>query len=168
MLRRFIRILLLWVSLGLLPAYADCTTPGMFQAPCNDVSIAILNEIFGSVTDGTAYDTVVGAIFAIMNQIALGVGIILVLYSVITGTVHISHSGELLKERAGLMFPFRLISGITLLLPKANGFCIAQLMVYWMITSGVGAADSVWSAALTYLQSNSIWTTSTASTSSLS
>jgi len=161
MLRGSIGILCLWLTLGLIPAYADCTDPGLFEAPCNDISIAIVGEIFGTVSSGETYETVIGAIFAEINQVALNVGLILILYTLITGSINISHSGEILREKSGVMFPLRMISGVALLLPKANGFCIAQMIVYWMITSGIGAADSVWSSAVGYLQTSGMFTAST-------
>ncbi|MDI1352681.1 MAG: type IVB secretion system protein DotA, partial [bacterium] len=50
-----------------------------------------------------------------------------------------------------MWIPVRSTIGLALLIPKASGYCLMQIFVMWIVVQGVGAADKVWEAALSYL-----------------
>ena len=68
-------------------------------------------------------------------------------------------------EKGSIWWPMRLIAGFMLLLPKANGYCYAQIVVFWMMTQGIGAADTLWTAALNFVEANGLYTTVSANSS---
>jgi len=46
--------------------------------------------------------------------------------------------------------PIKLVVGIILLIPKASGYSIIQVIVMWIVVMGIGIADSTWKAMVTH------------------
>ncbi len=119
-----------------------------------DKSILLLGQMFGGV-DGVlhGYGTqVLGAMFGIYNAAVIGVGGIIILYTIVVSTMNTAHEGEYLGRKWSTMWiPLRSALGTALLIPKASGYSIIQIFIMWVIIQGVGAADTLWKTTLEYI-----------------
>ena len=157
MLRSFILVITLLFS-GLSVAATDFTS--FFTPVENDYSIYIISKIFGDVDQnvlpGEAAATgsqLMGNVFRVFNQVALVVGVLMVLYTLVLATLHTAHHGKMMGEKMSSMWvPIRVAFAIAMLVPKANGYCLAQVVVMWLVVQGIGAADTVWNTALQYFE----------------
>lgn len=126
-----------------------------FSPAASDASMSYLGRIFGNVGAVVNGDGIplLGQLFGIFNTALMGLGIIIVTYLVFKGVLDSAAHGEFLgKQMNSVWVPIRVVSGILLLIPKKSGYCIAQILVMYVIVMGVGAADTVWNKALTYFQ----------------
>lgn len=151
--------------LGVSPALfaQDVYTKGLFfSPPPSDVSIKFLSDIFGSV-DGILYGSsqLLGTMFGVFNAAVLGLGTVLAGYVIMVSTLNTAQDGEVLGRRwSSIWIPLRLVMGIGLLFPKASGYSVVQIIAMWLVVQGVGAADSVWNAVLSYLMRGGMIVTS--------
>lgn len=133
-------------------AYADSTVT--FKPPPGDVSVIFLGNIFGSV-DGVLAGSgsqIVAQMFGVFNSAVLTLGGIVLAYTLLISTMNTAHEGQMLGQKwSSVWVPIRSTVGLGLLLPKASGYCTMQIFVMWIVIQGVGAADSIWNAALSYL-----------------
>lgn len=134
-------------------AMADSSSLSL-TPPITDYSIKFLGNIFG-VVDGVLHGTgsqIMGNIFGVFNAAVLALGGIVIMYTLIVGTMNTAQEGEMLGRKwSSIWIPVRSTMGLALLIPKASGYCLMQIFVMWMIVQGVGAADKVWNSALDYL-----------------
>lgn len=97
----------------------------------------------------------------ILNSAVLLVGGILAAYTLIAGTMSTAHDGEMLgKKWSSMWLPVRTALGTAMILPAAGGFCAAQVMVLWLITQGVGLANSLWNQYASNPSDGAVITTS--------
>jgi defect in organelle trafficking protein DotA len=126
-----------------------------FNPPATDVSIALLQTIFG-IVDGVLHGSgsqIMGQMFKIFNGAVLVLGGMIIMYTLFVSTLRTAHEGEMMGQKwSSIWIPIRSAGGIALLLPKASGYCLIQIFFMFLVVQGVGAADKVWDAALTYLQ----------------
>lgn len=150
------------IAISLLPGLALAAVD-ILQPPAitnnTDLSIQYLQDIFG-VVDGWLHGSgsqIMGQMFAVFNSGALILGGIIVAYTMLTGTLNTAHEGEFLGRRwSSIWIPVRSAAGIALLLPKATGYSVIQIFMMAVIIQGIGLADSVWNAALNYLQGGGV------------
>jgi defect-in-organelle-trafficking protein DotA len=125
-----------------------------FAPPASDYSVVFLGNIFG-VVDGVLHGTgsqIMGTMFGVFNAAVLAVGGIIIMYTLIVSTMNTAQEGQMLGQKwSSLWIPIRSTVGLGLLIPKASGYCLMQIFVMWIVVQGVGAADKVWEAALSYL-----------------
>lgn len=125
----------------------------VFQLADNDQSIYYLGQIFGNVgfsLSGTG-PALLSQLFKVFNTIMLVVAVIIVTYVSVVGVMKTAAEGEVLgKGWSTLWVPLRTVFGIAALMPTTTGYCAAQVIIMWFIVQGIGAADTVWSAALKY------------------
>lgn len=125
-----------------------------FAPPPSDYSVVFLGNIFG-IVDGVLHGTgsqIMGSMFSVFNAAVLALGGIIIMYTLIVGTMNTAHEGEMLgKKWSSIWIPIRSTMGLALLIPKASGYCLMQIFVMWVVVQGIGAADKVWDAALSYL-----------------
>lgn len=125
-----------------------------FAPPASDYSMVFLANLFG-VVDGVLSGTgsqIIGAMFSVFNSAVLALGGIIIMYTLIVATMNTAHEGQMLGQKwSSIWIPMRSTFGLALLMPKASGYCLMQIFVMWVVTQGVGAADKVWQAALSYL-----------------
>lgn len=125
-----------------------------FKAPPGDLSIMFLGNVFG-VVDGVLAGTgsqIAGTIFGVFNAAVLALGGIIIAYTLLLSTMNSAQDGEFLGQKfASIWVPTRSVGGAMLLLPKASGYCAMQIFIMWVVIQGVGAADTLWSQALSYL-----------------
>lgn len=143
----------LFLFLVCLPLWAVADTFS-FNPPPSDVSVVFLGNIFG-IVDGVLHGTgsqIMGAMFGVFNAAVLALGGIVIMYTLIVGTMNTAHEGQMLGQKwSSIWIPVRSTIGLALLIPKASGYCLMQIMTMWVVVEGVGAADKVWNAALSYL-----------------
>lgn len=137
-----------------------------FQPVEKDLSIWYLGNIFGSdLVPGSNVPDIklLGTLFGVFNQVVLVVTIIIVAYTIGTGTLNTAAQGKPLGEKWNAVWlPIRIVAGIAALVPKAGtGYCLAQYMVMWLIIQGVGAADTLWSKMLDYFEAGGAITAQT-------
>ena len=125
-----------------------------FAPPPTDVSVIFLGNIFGLV-DGVLNGTgsqIMGNIFGVFNAAVLALGGIVIIYTLMVSTINTAHEGQMLGQKwSSIWVPVRSTLGLALLIPKASGYCLMQIFFMWVVVQGVGAADKVWDAALSYL-----------------
>lgn len=153
-MKRLNNIILLTLF-ALFPALAWADTGGLsFAPPPGDYSVIFLSNIFG-IVDGVLHGTgsqMMGAMFAVFNSAILSLGGIIIMYTLIVSTMNTAHEGQMLGQKwSSIWIPVRSTLGLALLIPKASGYCLMQVGVMWLVVEGVGAADKVWEAALSYL-----------------
>lgn len=127
-----------------------------------DKSLEYLTQIFG-LMNGVLYDpsgtvtgntiTLLGTLFKVFNVALLSVGVLIVLYVTVVGVLKTAHEGEAMgKQWNSLWVPLRIVMGIAGLFPMASGYCLFQIIIMWVIVQGIGAADSLWNTALSYIK----------------
>lgn len=153
-------------------AAADMPIKSILTPPEHDVSLEYLGSIFGNISPGLmkagihGNSQLLGHLFEIFNQLALIVAIVLVIYTVFVGTLNTANSGKILGERwSGAWLPVRSAGGIALLIPTKSGYCVAQIIVMWLVYYGVGAAGTLWNNAIDYLDAGNYMYSAQAETS---
>jgi conjugal transfer/type IV secretion protein DotA/TraY len=128
----------------------------VFQLADNDQSIYYLGQIFGNVgfaLSGTG-PALLSQLFKVFNTIMLVVAVIIVTYVSVIGVMKTAAEGEVLgKGWSTLWVPLRTVAGIAALMPTTTGYCAAQVIIMWFIVQGIGAADTLWTAAVKYFAS---------------
>lgn len=139
-MRRIIKALFLFLMPGL--AFAD--TSGPFTPVADDISIKVINQIFGSLLNGG--NDAFGSAIATFNGAVLIIGGILATYTLLAGTLGTAHDGEMLgKKFSSVWIPIRYALGTALVLPVlSGGYCVMQQLVMWLVVQGVGLADMAW------------------------
>lgn len=156
-----IRVLLFMMLFG--PGFASAAN--IFEPAIADRSLIVLDSMFGKlgifgagVSDGFATS------MAMFNGAALIIGGVLVVYSLIIGTIGTAHDGEMMgKKYSSVWIPLRTVLATSLILPVIGGgsYCLMQLIVGWLIVQGVGLADKIWEA---YMEPHSVMQTITVGT----
>ncbi len=149
-MNRFITTLLLCFFPGLVLADSSLS----FAPPASDYSVVFLGNLFG-IVDGVLSGTgsqIMGTMFGVFNAAVLALGGIVIMYTLIVATMNTAHEGQMLGQKwSSIWIPIRATIGLALLIPKASGYCLMQIFVMWIVVQGVGAADKIWNAALSYL-----------------
>lgn len=125
---------------------------GLFDTPSTDKSIEYLSSIFGTMP-GLQLQSDATPLFPqmvyIFNQCIFILGIIIVVYTSVVGTMNTAQEGEVLgKQWHTVLIPARVGFGIYLLLPTAGGYNWIQITVMWFIIQGIGAANTLWSKVI--------------------
>lgn len=121
----------------------------IFEPASNDISVRILNAVFGKLIDietgNIGQDPMLAAIKA-FNIGVLALGGVLAAYTVLAGTIGTAHDGKMLGRKFSTLYvPLRYTIGTTLILPiYGGGYCLAQAAVMWLVLQGVGIADTAW------------------------
>lgn len=126
---------------------------------CTDVSVGVLEWIFGPVieklTFGSDPETVdasvstLASIFSVFNSGLLIVASLIVSYVAVMGTVNTANEGEAMgRNWSSVWTPVRIVSGGAVLLPTTSGFSFIQLIVMMFALWGVGLANSIFSAGV--------------------
>lgn len=142
------------------PSYSQAIPVGFsFTPPPTDISVVYLSDIFG-VVDGVLHGTgsqILGTLFGVFNAVILSIGGVVVSYILFVSTMNTAHHGKVLGEKwSSIWIPIRAVVGIGAMLPKASGYSFVQIFLMWLVVQGIGAADSVWYAALNYFQRGGI------------
>lgn len=152
----------------------------LFKIAENDASLGFLSELFGTMNgllpDATATSfmtvnasatgigpssvgpatagsasTILSQMFNTFNTVVLAVGALVIVYMTVVGALATAHEGEFMgKKWNNIWIPIRTVLGIATLVPTGSGYSAIQLVMMWIVIQGVGAADTLWSTALTY------------------
>lgn len=126
-----------------------------FTPSSNDQSIIYLGELFGSIPPvlaGTG-SGLMGKLFSIFNTTVMTLGILFAGYTTFVGILNTAGEGEMLgKGWSSIWVPIRTIAGIALLIPTASGYCVCQIFMMWLLIQGIGAADTLTSTVVDYLE----------------
>ncbi|WP_419642086.1 DotA/TraY family protein, partial [Thiolapillus sp.] len=116
------------------------------------------SALFGVFTEhGQAAATVIGAVFSVMNVLALAFLVVLFVYVMGVGILGTAHEGQPLGKRYSTLWtPIRSGLAVMLLvpLPWAKGLSFLQALLLMFVYYGIGAANTVTDAAMTYLEKN--------------
>lgn len=152
------RWLLLLIAL-FIPVTSFATSSTGFSVDPADKSMQYLASIFGSIPalpiqaapeDGSTTSTVSRVFQPLVhkfNIVVFALGIIIIIYTTLVGTLSTAQEGEVLgKKWSSIWIPARIGIGMYLLLPAAGsaGYSYIQIAILWMIVQGVGAANAVW------------------------
>lgn len=127
----------------------------LFSLASDDQSVAYLGQIFGYV--GTVLPVnnpplLAGILFKTLNTVALTIGAILVVYVTVVGLLKTAQEGEFLgRQWNSLWVPVRTVLGIAALFPTTTGYSAIQVVIMWIVLQGVGAADTIWTKVLQYV-----------------
>ena len=98
------------LCLFLFPLLAAATSPITLTPPGTDYSVGFLADIFG-VVDGVLNGTgsqIAGAIFSVFNSAVLALGGIVIMYTLIVGTMNTAHEGQMLGQKfSSIWVPLR-------------------------------------------------------------
>ena len=149
----FVTMLLTFFPLLSMAASGDSNSLS-FTPPASDFSVVFLANIFG-IVDGVLNGNgsqIMGVIFGVFNGAVLALGGMIIMYTLIVSTMNTAHEGQFLGQKfSSIWIPVRTTLGLTLMIPKASGYCLMQIFVMWIVVQGVGAADKIWNATLGYL-----------------
>ena len=148
-------LLLMTVSLSVTTvAYADTSSKNntVFSISDGDISKIFLDKLFGTVGDSgvNGDNKVMPKIFRALNSVILGLGSIVVIFTLLVSTLNSAHEGSALGKAWGSYWiPVRTALGIGALLPVQAGYSLLQACIMWILLHGVGAADYLWSVGAT-------------------
>ncbi len=124
-------------------------------AGVTDASSGIVSPAAGVAFGGTGVSiTLMGTMFQTFNGIILAVAVLMVVYTMVMGVLLTAHEGEFMGKSQkfhSLWTPVRIVFGIASLVPTTSGYCILQLVMMWVIVQGIGAADTLWTTVLNYV-----------------
>lgn len=124
-----------------------------------DTSVIYLGYLFGTV-EGVLHGSgsqILGVMFKNFNAAVLALASIVVMYTFVVSTLNTAHSGDIMgKNWSSIWIPIRTATGIGLMVPKQSGYSTIQVIVLWIVLQGIGAANSVWGAALDYLNKGGV------------
>ena len=134
----------------------------LFAPSVNDQSLVYLYSIFGSMNgvipapggaaSSSTMVTLLGTMFKTFNSVVLAVGALIVVYITVVGIMNTAHEGKFMgKDWNNLWIPIRVVMGIASLVPTGSGYCGLQIVMMWVIVQGIGAADTLWGTALSYV-----------------
>lgn len=126
----------------------------IFTPPPTDKSLNYLGQVFGTV-DGVIHGTsgqILAHLFYVFNYAMVLVASMILIYSVILSVINTAHEGEFMgRNTKPAWVIFRAIAGIGILVPKASGYSIIQILVMWVAVQGVGLADKAWARVVDYM-----------------
>jgi conjugal transfer/type IV secretion protein DotA/TraY len=169
-----------WFALGVLVVLVLLFLPSLsfadtsvFTPVSDDLSVFYLCQLFGTdmltstyCSDSTTASQVIGQVFSTFNSGVMMLAVIIVTYTVVTGVLNTASEGNVMGQKTSSMWtPVRAAMGIGFLIPTSTGFCFLQKLLVYIIISGIGVADAVWSQASATLDTS--MTTISSSTDSL-
>lgn len=131
-----------------------------FDVPATDKSLEYLALIFGNLVDnslGSVDHSLIQSLFYLFNNIVFVLGILIIIYTTVVGTINTAQEGEFLGKNKWhpILVPLRAALGIYLLLPSASGYNWIQATVMSIIIQSIGAANTLWKQVIYYNESQS-------------
>lgn len=128
----------------------------LFQIASDDKSVDYLGKLFGSmhgiIPGGSGDITILGTLFKTFNSVVLAVAALILVYVTVVGVMATANEGEFMgKKWHSLWVPIRTVLGIATLVPTGSGYSAIQIVMMWVIIQGVGAADTLWNTALSFI-----------------
>lgn len=140
-----------WASVTIAPAVS---ADPFNYTPASDLSLHYLSDLFGNVPgilNGTG-SGMAGQLFQVLNEgilVVAGIWIVFTTFKILLsagldGTIH----GP---QKKWTMVIFRIVLGLSLLIPGSSGYSVSQDLMMKVVIEGVHLADDTWSYALNYL-----------------
>jgi defect-in-organelle-trafficking protein DotA len=129
----------------------------LFNLKLDDPSLNFLQQLFGSVGPVLHGQSgqLLGTLFEYFNLGILVVAGVFLIWTTVKVVISSSHEGSFMgRESKGAFNVVRTVVGIGLLTPSAGGYSVIQMFVMWTVLQGCGFANTVWNAALDYIQAN--------------
>lgn len=131
-----------------------------FSPPADDVTVGILQHIFGPIIDvlvkGQDPNTVAAAsnllatLFSFFNSGILVVGSIIVSYVASMGAINTANDGEAMgKAWSTVWTPVRIVAGGAVLLPSVSGYSFIQMLVLMISLWSIGFATGMYKLGMT-------------------
>ena len=148
---------------------AICATDSTYTMPagltgvCNlpytqrDASMLFLSDIFGNVGGALAggSNQLLGRMFGIFNSGILILVSLFASYIILTGVINTARDGTFMgQQKGGFFLIFRTILGVALVVPRTSGYCIMQIIIMYVVITGIQFANLLWGFAEIYYASN--------------
>ncbi|MBX3709835.1 MAG: DotA/TraY family protein [Gammaproteobacteria bacterium] len=125
-----------------------------FQPASGDKSIEYLGTLFGSMNGLLPGGelSLLGTMFKTFNSTILAIAALVLVYVTVIGVMKTAHEGEFMgKNWSNLWLPIRSVLGIAMMVPTGSGYSGLQIVMMWVVLQGIGAADTLWNTALSYV-----------------
>lgn len=144
------------LALGLLTAFAQEFVGSAWAADAwpsitssQNIAARWLRGVFGISSNGSPaeFGSTLGAMLFVYNSTALGMGTLLASYGGVVIVMESAKHGRVGGQRHSMLWaPIRLVFGLGLLAPVADGWNGGQLAAVWVAGQGSIIASSVWTA----------------------
>ncbi|MGZ5198777.1 MAG: DotA/TraY family protein [Telluria sp.] len=129
------------------------------EQACSDVSVGILQQIFGPIVDVLVRggdpnslaqgSNVLATMFGYFNSGILVVASIIISYVAAVGAINTANDGEAMgKAWSSVWTPLRIVAGGAVLLPSASGYSFIQIFVLSLALWSVGFANTIYAAGM--------------------
>ncbi|MCF6764920.1 DotA/TraY family protein [Thiotrichales bacterium 19S3-7] len=120
------------------------------STPSGDQSQSILKEIFGvdvhTIISNNDPTTLFGYAFKYFNTGLLTISFAIFAFIIIVGTINTARDAQFLgRNWSGHWISLRAIFGTVCAVPFQTGYCVAQYLIFAMVTAGISFADYLWS-----------------------
>ncbi|MCF6765519.1 DotA/TraY family protein [Thiotrichales bacterium 19S3-7] len=126
----------------------------------HDASVNILQTVFGGDVSTllTSVDkTLFSVTFKYFNTGLLAITFVLYTFILIIGTINTAKDGQFLgKNWSGHWISLRIVFGTICAVPLTTGYCVAQYLIFAMVTAGISFADYVWKEVVGDVVSNNV------------
>ncbi|MBM4222916.1 MAG: hypothetical protein FJ161_03865 [Gammaproteobacteria bacterium] len=152
---------MLWIfaaSLLAAPAWAGYSID--WTVDPSDQTYQYLTFLFGNVSNDLMCTTssctfLVPQFFAIFNQGLLTIGSIVMTYVLLVSTGSSAHEGEFMgKKGSSLWLPFRIIAGVSFMVPSSTGYSVLQIFIMRVVLMGVALANTLYTQLESYVMNN--------------
>jgi len=131
------------------------------QPTCSDVTVGILQHIFGPIIDVLtrgadpntvqAASNVLASIFGLYNTGVLAVASLIISYVATVGAVNTANDGEAMgKQWSSVWTPLRIVTGGAILLPSTSGYSFIQMFVLTLSLWGIGFANGIYKMGMSF------------------
>lgn len=128
----------------------------LFTPVQQDYAITVLRQVFGPIVDsvmgttasgsGSGISTAVTTAIGTLNIGLLFLGSVVAAYTLYTAISDTARDGEIFGSAMDTKYTFlRAGVGAALLLPVSGGFSVVQVILLWLLASGSGLGDTMWS-----------------------
>jgi conjugal transfer/type IV secretion protein DotA/TraY len=111
-----------------------------------DVSLRLLGLDWAA--SGSVYKAqhgIVGLILGMTNWVITILGVIVLIYTIMTSAVNTAQEGQILgKKISSFWTPLRTMFGVALLAPTPGGYSLAQFIVIAIVVNSVHGANQIW------------------------
>jgi conjugal transfer/type IV secretion protein DotA/TraY len=137
-------------------ASAQSIQPYLSATPSSDLSTSVLTAAIGkffsspfSQIASSPGSTLLSSVFVIFNTAVFAVGVAFASYGIGSGIVQSAHEGQVLGKRmSAVWMPIRMSVGIGGLAPIFGGYNLAQAVMMFMATLGIGIANYMYTGLL--------------------
>ena len=135
---------------------AQSIQPYLGATPSTDLSTSVLTAAIGqffsapfSQIASSPGSTLLSSVFVIFNTAVFAVGVAFASYGIGSGIVQSAHEGQVLGKRmSAVWMPIRMSVGIGGLAPIFGGFNLAQAVMMFTATLGIGIANYMYTGLL--------------------